>query len=76
MQLNKRQLAKRNLIFKNWADRIRVEIKQDEDGDVRAIIAVIPSFTGLMYPSEIKEFMEWCRDNNYQDLYNEWLKWK
>ena len=68
------KLNKRNLQFKHWAEAIRNEIRPDEDGDVRAITAVIASFTSLMYPSEIADFMDWCRQNNYWDLYEAWFK--
>ena len=61
--------------LKIWARAIREEIKPDEDGDVRAISAVIASFTRLVYPSEIKIFMDWCGKNGYQDLCDEFNTW-
>ena len=76
MKLNKRQLAKRDLQWKYWAEAIRLEEKPDEDGDVRAITAVIASFTSLRSVSEVEEFMYWCKDNNYQDLYDEYKRWE
>ena len=74
-KLTKKQLEKQNLQFTVWAKSIREELKPDEDGEVRAIIAIIPSFTGLALSDEIKFFMDWCKENNFTDLFNEWVKW-
>jgi len=70
------KIEKRNALFEIWARAIREEIKPDEDGDVRAISPVIVSFTSLVYPSEIKVFMDWCGGNGYQDLCDEWDSWQ
>ena len=74
-KLTQKQINKRNTQFRYWAEAIRNEIKPDEDGDVRAITAVIASFTSLMYPSEIADFMLWCDFNGFSDLYAEWVIW-
>lgn len=66
---------KKNIQFEIWARAIREEIKPDKDGDIRAISAVITSFTCLVYPSEIKVFIDWCGENGYQDLRKEWQAW-
>lgn len=69
------KIKKTNDRFEIWARAIREEIKPDEDGDVRAISSVIVSFTCLVYPSEIKVFMDWCGENGYQDLRDEFDTW-
>ena len=69
------KITRANDRFEIWARAIREEIKPDEDGDVRAISAVIASFTRLVYPSEIKIFMDWCGKNGYQDLCDEFNTW-
>ncbi len=74
-KMTKRQLEKRNIQFTIWAKAIQEELKPDEDGEVRAITAIIPSFTSLHYASEIKVFMKWCEENNYNKLVKEWEKW-
>lgn len=74
-KLTKRQIDKRNIQFKYWAEAIRNEICPDEDGDVRAITAMIVSLTSLRYPSEIADFMLWCEFNGYEDLYKAWEEW-
>ena len=75
MKTSTRKIKKTNDLFEIWARAIREEIKPDEDGDVRAISSVITSFTSLVYLSEIKVFMDWCGENDYQDLRDEFDTW-
>lgn len=75
-KLTAKQLEKRDTQFRIWAYAIRIEIQPDEDGYVRAIIAIIPSFTRLSTLSEQDEFMDWCEINDYKDLVVEYKKWR
>ena len=69
------KITRANDRFEIWARAIREEIKPDEDGDVRAISAVIVSFTRLVYPSGNKNFYGLVRKNGYQDLCDEFNTW-